>query len=99
MLNLILPTVHADYTAIETYRYDAGPALCCDVTAMVGDHDPKTSIDEASAWSAHTTGAFDLQVYPGDHFYLDDCRAGVLDAISSRLSGAVTGVRQGGGRG
>jgi len=29
----------------------------------------------AAAWSAHTTGAFTLRVYPGGHFHLDDCRA------------------------
>ena len=95
LLNLMLPTVSADYAAIETYRFDSGPVLSCDITAMVGDSDPKVTIDEAAAWSAHTTGRFDLRVYPGDHFYLNSCRAGVLDVISSALSSPATGGQHG----
>ncbi|SNR59798.1 thioesterase II family protein [Actinomadura mexicana] len=86
LLNLTLPTVRADYAAVETYRFDSAPPLTCDITALVGDRDPKTGIDEAAAWGRHTTGKFDLRVYPGGHFYLNDCRAGLLDVISSSLS-------------
>ncbi|MFD9460095.1 thioesterase II family protein [Streptomyces sp. NPDC060027] len=86
LLNLVLPTIRADYTAIETYRFDSAPPLSCDITAMVGDGDPKASVDDASAWSRHTLGRFDLRIFPGGHFYLEDCRAGVLDAIVSVLS-------------
>ncbi|MBL1103062.1 thioesterase [Streptomyces sp. 5-8] len=95
LLDLVLPTIRADYTAIETYRFDSAPPLSCDVTAMVGDSDPKASIDDTAAWSQHTLGRFDLRIFPGDHFYLDECRAGVLDVIASALSGA----RQEAGRG
>lgn len=92
LLNLMLPTIRADYTAIETYRFESGPPLSCDITALIGDRDPRVTIDEAAAWAAHTTGGFDLRVYPGGHFYLTDCRAGVLDVVSSTLSGAAAGA-------
>lgn len=86
LMSLALPTVRADYTAVETYRFGSAPPLACDITALVGDRDPKTGIDEAAAWSGHTTGGFDLRVYPGGHFYLNDCRPGVLDLVASSLS-------------
>jgi surfactin synthase thioesterase subunit len=86
LLNMALPTVRADYTAIETYRFGSAPPLSCAITALLGDQDPKTDIGEATAWSEHTTGEFDLRVYPGGHFYLNDCRPGVLDLLSSSLS-------------
>lgn len=89
LLNLMLPMVRADYAAIETYRFDPGPPLSCGITAMIGDRDPRVSLDEAAAWADHTTGRFDLRVYPGGHFYLNECRAGVLDVISSALFSAV----------
>lgn len=94
LLDLVLPTVRADYTAIETYRFDSAPPLSCGITAMIGDGDPKASVDDTAAWSRHTLGRFDLRIFPGDHFYLEGCRAGVLDVISSTLSG----VRQDAGR-
>jgi surfactin synthase thioesterase subunit len=86
VLELIMPAVLADYTASETYRFAPGAPLSCDITAMTGDHDWMVTAGDAAGWSAHTTGAFDLQVYPGGHFYLDDCRARVLEMISSSLA-------------
>jgi len=90
VLDLILPAMRADYRASETYRFEPGPALSCDITAMTGDRDPRSTIEDAAAWSAHTTGAFSLRVYPGGHFYLDGCRAPVLEVISSSLAGTAT---------
>ncbi|GAA3151564.1 thioesterase II family protein [Streptomyces echinatus] len=94
LLDLVLPTIRADYTAIEMYRFDSAPPLPCDVTAMVGDSDPVASVEDTAAWAQHTLGRFDLRIFPGGHFYLEDCRPGVLDVISSRISG----VRQKAGR-
>jgi len=89
VLDLILPAMRADYTASETYRFDPGPPLSCDITAMTGDRDATNTTHDAAAWSAHTTGTFNLHVYPGGHFYLDDCRAQVLKLISSSLAGST----------
>jgi pyochelin biosynthetic protein PchC len=92
LLDFVLPTIRADYAAIETYRYESAPPLSCDITALVGDSDPKASADDAAAWSQHTLGRFDLRIFPGGHFYLDDCRAGVIDALSSVLRGVRRGA-------
>lgn len=89
VLELILPAMRGDHTASETYRFEPGPPLSCDITAMTGDRDSLNTVAEAAAWSAHTTGAFNLRVYPGGHFYLDDCRAPVLAMISSSLAGSA----------
>lgn len=85
LLELVLPTVRADYTAVETYRYAGAPPLACDVTALVGDSDPKATVADAQAWARHTRGRFTLRTFPGGHFYLDECRAGVLDTVTSAL--------------
>ena len=88
-LGLSLPGVRPDYTASEPYRSGRGPRLARDITAMTGDHDWLNTTGDAAGWSAHPTGAFNLQVYPGGHFYLDDCRARVLEAISSSLAASA----------
>jgi pyochelin biosynthetic protein PchC len=93
VLELIVRVMRGDYTASETYRFAAGPPLSCDLTAMTGDRDWLTTIEEAAAWSAQTTGAFHLRVYPGGHFSLDDCRAQVLEVIWSSLAGNAASPR------
>jgi surfactin synthase thioesterase subunit len=82
---LLLPPIRNDYKAIETYRYAPGPPLTCPVTAAIGDNDPVVSPDEARAWAEHTTGPFQLRVYPGGHFYLNDHQRQVVDLVRRTL--------------
>ncbi|MFG1780706.1 thioesterase II family protein [Micromonospora sp. NPDC049051] len=88
MLRAALPAIRSDYRAAETYTYRPGPPLSCPITVFTGDDDPKTTVEEARAWSTHTTGAFDIKVYPGGHFFLAEHQPAVLRTISTALSGA-----------
>jgi pyochelin biosynthetic protein PchC len=85
MRAVILPVIRNDYQAIETYSYTPGEPLDCPITALMGDADPRTTVDEASAWKEHSRGAFELHVFPGDHFYLDIHRPRVVEEISRTL--------------
>jgi surfactin synthase thioesterase subunit len=67
---MILPAVRADYTAIETYRADPGSIVRCPIEVLVGLDDPRTTVAEANAWRAHTSGDVRVTTFPGDHFYL-----------------------------
>jgi pyochelin biosynthesis protein PchC len=85
ILEMILPAIRGDYQAIETYRHRPGTKLRCPVFALVGDDDPKATLDEVRDWRSHTTGPFDLQVFPGGHFYLTDHQAAIINAISDHV--------------
>ncbi|MFI1095901.1 thioesterase II family protein [Streptomyces sp. NPDC020917] len=91
LLATVLPVTRNDYRAVETYRFAGGPRLDCPVTALVGDTDPQTTVDDAAAWAEHTTGPFDLKVFPGGHFYLDAQRARVGGAVAAALGEACRG--------
>ncbi|RSM82626.1 thioesterase [Amycolatopsis sp. WAC 01375] len=89
ILRMALPAIRADYRAIETYRYPAGPGLTCPVVVLTGDDDPQVTIAEAEAWRGHTTGPFTMRVFPGGHFYLTGHVAAVLDQVSESLRAAT----------
>jgi surfactin synthase thioesterase subunit len=72
LMRAALPSLRADYRAAETYTCPAGVTLDCPITALTGDSDPKTTVDEARAWAGHTTAAFDLRVFSGGHFFLTE---------------------------
>jgi pyochelin biosynthesis protein PchC len=86
MRALLLARMAADYELIDTYR----PApvtgqLSCPVTAMTGDQDPDLAIEEIAGWAAVTSGPFDIEVFPGGHFYLIPQKKALYEALAQRL--------------
>jgi surfactin synthase thioesterase subunit len=86
VLRMVLPSMRADYTAVETYCYQPGPKLDCPIVGMTGDTDPKADVDEVRAWQDHTSGRFELHTFTGGHFYLADHKRAVADVIVQRLT-------------
>src|SRR5262249_42907105 len=72
MMRAVLPALRADYQAAETYSCAPEITVRCAVSVLTGDNDPKTTVEEARAWSRHTSGPFDIQVFTGGHFFLTD---------------------------
>lgn len=85
---LILPALRADYRAVAAYTGTPGAPLSCPVVALTGDSDSEASLADVSAWRQHTTGPFDLRVFPGGHFFLADHWAAVAQLVASRLPAA-----------
>ncbi|MFC9279474.1 thioesterase II family protein [Streptomyces collinus] len=85
LVRMILPALRSDYKAAETYRYRPGPPLRCPVVALTGDADPQVTEAEAEAWREHTSGPFELRVFPGGHFYLNQHAGDVVALIRERL--------------
>ncbi|WP_066368541.1 thioesterase II family protein [Herbidospora mongoliensis] len=93
LLRMVLPATRADYRAIETYRCAPGAVVQTPIVALTGDDDPKTTEDEARAWSAHTKGGFDLRVFRGGHFFLNDHAHKINSDIRAHLTSAVAAGR------
>ena len=83
LLRMVLPAIRGDYTAIETYAGEPEARVACPITVLVGADDQKTTLDEARAWAGHTTGEFDLRVFPGGHFYLVEHQAEVNAVLAA----------------
>ncbi|MER5810493.1 alpha/beta fold hydrolase [Streptomyces sp. NPDC002033] len=91
ILEMVLPALRADYRALGGYEWRPGEPLATPVTVLVGDGDPVVTVEEAGRWREHTSGAFDLRVFSGGHFYLNDH----LDAVAAAVTGGLlagTGV-------
>lgn len=86
LVRLILPALRADYQAIETYRDGRDATVGCDVVALTGVDDPKTSAADAEAWQRHTTAGFEPHRFPGGHFYLAGRWPEVADVLRGPLA-------------
>jgi surfactin synthase thioesterase subunit len=90
LMRAALPALRADYQAAELYQGEPGATVDTPITAMTGDADPKTSLEDARAWERHTTAEFDLEVFPGGHFFLSDQTAAVISVLDQHLRGRRT---------
>ncbi len=85
LLELILPGIRGDTTVCDSYSYRAGTPLACPIAALGGESDPIVRPELLEPWREHTSEAFDLTLFPGDHFYLQPSQAELLKWISTRL--------------
>lgn len=88
---LLLPTIRADFTAVETYAYREEPPLDCPIVALAGDADGEVSVADVSAWRRQTAGAFSLHIFPGGHFFLHDAPRNSARLVSRRALATLAG--------
>ncbi|OLR91367.1 thioesterase [Actinokineospora bangkokensis] len=89
ILRMVLPSIRADYKAAETYRPATLEQVSCPVLALTGDADPKATVAEVAQWENHTTGRFEMEVYPGGHFYLNAIVPQVLARITKQIDSTL----------
>ncbi|AGL16172.1 thioesterase II family protein [Actinoplanes sp. N902-109] len=85
LLEMYLPVLRADYLAMRQYICELPAVIDAPITGLVGDSDPGVSCAEVTAWNLHTRGRFDLRVFPGGHFYLDEQTTAVAHTVLSVL--------------
>jgi medium-chain acyl-[acyl-carrier-protein] hydrolase len=97
LMDLMLPTIRADFEVSETYEYHPETPLDCPLTIYGGIEDHEVERERLGAWSDLTTGPSNLRMFPGDHFYFNTSQslflrtfAGDLIQLCSSLSDAPT---------
>ncbi|MEL6780077.1 MAG: alpha/beta fold hydrolase [Cyanobacteria bacterium J06597_16] len=69
LMDIILPTLRADFTLLETYRYQSRAPLNFPITGLWGEQDTVVTKAEVAAWQVHTP-QFRLEAIAGDHFFI-----------------------------
>lgn len=67
--DVFLPILRSDLQLVESYIWQPGPPLACDVRALAGEHDSSVSGDGMERWSETSAGSFASRRFAGDHFY------------------------------
>ncbi|QYF96007.1 alpha/beta fold hydrolase [Massilia sp. PAMC28688] len=88
LLVMALPAIRADFAVSETYQYRAGPRLPVPLTVLAGRGDPLTSNVQIEAWACETSAPCEVHWFDGDHFFINEQEAAVLELI--RLSVAAS---------
>jgi len=85
LMALVLPTLRADLTATETYVHAPGRRVTAGVSALHGRNDVSVSREAMLAWREVVNGTFSYHEFRGDHFFVLQDEADVLDVICATV--------------
>jgi medium-chain acyl-[acyl-carrier-protein] hydrolase len=88
LVQLVLPSLRADFSMFEGYAYQDEPPLECPISVFGGIDDPRVGADDVSAWRPHTASDFSVRMFPGDHFFIHAAEAAVQRAVAEDLAPA-----------
>ncbi|MBS2962966.1 thioesterase [Actinocrinis puniceicyclus] len=91
LMELMLPTLRADFTVLETYRCLDGPALDTPISAFGGTEDTAATAPALRAWSRYTTKTVRLRMFRGGHFFPAVEAAGLMQEIRRDLPASAAG--------
>ncbi len=89
ILDIMLPILRADLAVCETYEYKQGEPLTCPISVFGGQDDHWIRPSDLEAWSSQTSAGFDVQMYPGDHFFINDQRRSIVHNVARVLKGQI----------
>jgi medium-chain acyl-[acyl-carrier-protein] hydrolase len=85
LMALFLPILRADFAVAERYSHVAAGPLGCPLSVLAGRHDPLVALDLLPLWRVHSVAGCEIDLFPGDHFFLRSCRTQLLEILASRL--------------
>jgi len=88
-LDIVLPSLRADVHAYETHVFEEGPMLRCAASAFGGLQDLDVPRESLEQWQALVDGSFSVQMFPGDHFFINAARELVTHQVARKLEKIV----------
>jgi surfactin synthase thioesterase subunit len=85
LLELVLPVLRADFALCDTHVLSDPEPLECPLTVFGGWQDPKVTRPELERWRSRTAGRFEIEMLPGDHFFLSSSVGTLLPLITGAL--------------
>ena len=91
LMQLALPALRADTALYRNYIYREGPPLKCPIRAYGGLDDKRITRWHLETWAEQTTQSFQVEMFPGGHFFMQTRQAELLQALSRDLN-AITSL-------
>ena len=82
---LLTTAVRADYQAVNRYECAPGVRIRAGIRVLGARDDHRVDPAALRLWEMHTAGAFELFLYDGGHFYLNEH----IDAVAERVNADV----------
>ncbi|MCM3738297.1 thioesterase domain-containing protein [Bacillus cytotoxicus] len=85
LLDIIIPSIRADFLAIDAYNYKPRNLLIsCDVTVLAGEYD-SISRENILLWDKYVQNGCKYKFFKGDHFFIRDSHKEIAEIINKAL--------------
>ena len=85
LMDLMLPTIRADFEICDNYEYLPESPLECPMTIYGGLDDHDVEAERLAAWREMTVGASEIRMFPGGHFYFNSSQSIFLQTFAGDL--------------
>ena len=92
LMAIFLPILRADFAIGDTAVLAPEPPLPVPITSLGGLADQRASVAELHDWRAQTSAAFDVETFPGGHFFQQSERAAFLGSLGRRLAAVAAAL-------
>jgi surfactin synthase thioesterase subunit len=86
LMELVLPTIRADFALVGNYKYQDGALLSMPVTVLAGCGDRFDSPLQVDGWKEETSNECRIHWFDGDHFFLRPHQQEVLACINAEVA-------------
>ena len=85
LMELVLPTIRADFLLVEEYRYTPGPPIDVPITVLAGKDEIFDSPKQIGGWEEETRKTCRIEWFEGAHFFIHSSREAVIDCVRADL--------------
>ena len=85
IIQSLMPTLRADFSLHENYRYTEEEKINCPLTIYGGLKDNIVPRKELVGWRDMTSAGAKIKLFPGGHFFIDSHTKSVVKSINSEL--------------
>ncbi|MAR93094.1 MAG: putative thioesterase [Pseudomonadales bacterium] len=85
LMDLVSPILRADFQLIETWTYQPSDPIDTPVLALGGVKDNQVTLDDLEEWRKVTRGPFCLELFSGDHFFINQVTDTLLTTVSQAI--------------
>ena len=92
-LQIFMSVLRGDLRLMDAHARGAPEALPIPINLFGGERDRAVTPEELRGWSNYSSVGTSVRFFPGGHFYLNDQRVGLCDAIAEQLLSDAADVR------
>ena len=85
LMEILSPMLRADFSICHAYDFVPGAPLTCPITALGGTKDETATQAKIEGWCEQTTGRCRIRMLEGDHFFINQQHAAILQIIAKSL--------------